>query len=117
NRLLYFIDTTLSYFDQLKVFSDYLHKTKLDDVLTNEYHITVFAPTNDAIKSQLKFHEREYLMGECVGALDDLDIWTKHHLHYDKVLYSDTFDVGDTNGLISFFFDNFYYFIKRKNII
>jgi len=89
--------TTLSYFDQLSVFSEYLHKKGLDEDLMIGNHITVFAPTNDAIKSQLKFHEREYLMGECGGGLKDLDIWTKHHLHYDEVLYSDTFDVGDTN--------------------
>jgi hypothetical protein len=90
----------LSYFDQLQVFSEYLHKRNLDKDLTFGDHITIFAPTNDAIKSQLKFHEREYLMGECGGGLNDLDIWVKHHLHYDKVLYSETFDLGDTNGLI-----------------
>ena len=70
------------------------------DDLSNAGPFTVFAPTNDAIKSQLKFHEREYLMGKCGGGLNDLDIWTKHHLHYDNVLYSDTFNLGDTNGLI-----------------
>lgn len=89
--------------DQLTVFSDYLRMRKLDDYLSNENHITIFAPTNDVIKNQLKYHEREYLMGECGGGLDDLDLWTKYHLHNDRVLYSDSFENGNTNGLKLFY--------------
>ncbi|CAB4410673.1 unnamed protein product [Rhizophagus irregularis] len=89
--------TTLTSMDQLTVFSDYLRMRKLDDYLSNGNHITIFAPTNDVIKNQLKYHEREYLMGECGGGLDDLDLWTKYHLHNDRVLYSDSFENGNTN--------------------
>ncbi|RIA87980.1 FAS1 domain-containing protein [Glomus cerebriforme] len=88
--------TTLTSMDQLQVFSEYLRKKELDDHLSNGNHITIFAPTNDAIKSQLSFHEREYLMGECGGGLDDLELWVKNHLHNDTVLYSEAFKLGIT---------------------
>ncbi|CAI2190114.1 19858_t:CDS:2, partial [Funneliformis geosporum] len=78
-------------------FSNYLRDREIDDYLSNENHITIFAPTNDAINVQLQFHERQYLIGECGGGLDDLDLFIKHHLNYEEVLYSEKFNVGLTN--------------------
>ncbi|GBB93115.1 hypothetical protein RclHR1_02110014 [Rhizophagus clarus] len=89
--------TTLTSMDQLSVFSEYLRIRKLDDYLSNGNHITVFAPTNDVIKNQLKHYERDYLTGECGGGLKDLDLWANYHLHNDRVLYSDLFENGNTN--------------------
>ncbi|CAG8552088.1 2742_t:CDS:2 [Funneliformis caledonium] len=91
------IYTSLSSIDQLQVFSNFLRERELDDYLSNGNHITIFAPTNDAINRQLQFHERQYLIGECGGGLDDLDLFVKHHLNYEEVFYSEKFGVGNTN--------------------
>ncbi|CAG8676811.1 2244_t:CDS:2 [Cetraspora pellucida] len=84
--------TTLDSFDQLQLFTSYLRIMDLDNYIKIGNHITVFAPTDDSINKNLKHYEREYLTGNCGGGFRDLDRLTKHHLHYDNVLYTTSFN-------------------------
>ncbi|CAG8558941.1 2905_t:CDS:2, partial [Dentiscutata erythropus] len=83
--------TTLDSIDQLEIFTSYLRLMDLDKHVKIGNHITVFAPTDDSITKRLKHYEREYLTGNCGGGFRDLDLFVKHHLHFENVLYTTNF--------------------------
>ncbi|CAG8684074.1 16355_t:CDS:2 [Cetraspora pellucida] len=92
------MDACMTYFTNLfhlvalfQLFTSYLRIMDLDNYIKIGNHITVFAPTDDSINKNLKHYEREYLTGNCGGGFRDLDRLTKHHLHYDNVLYTTSF--------------------------
>ncbi|CAG8738557.1 14914_t:CDS:2, partial [Acaulospora morrowiae] len=87
--------TTLSSID-LKLYVNYLQLTGLNEYIKNRYHITVFAPTNDAIRHQFKPYEREYFIGECGGGLRDLGRLAKHQLHFDNIIYTSSIEQGSS---------------------
>jgi len=75
----------------LSLFLEYIRFNELEHKLSTGYHLTVFAPTNDAFTRQFKKHESDYLTGICEPASTDLGFLLTHHLH-NGVKYSE--DVG-----------------------